>query len=313
MNETFWQDRRVFVTGHTGFKGTWLCLWLQHLGAKVTGYALAPETDPNLFDLASAGQDMESILGDVRDGGTLATALRDASPEIVVHMAAQALVRASYVKPVETFDTNIMGTVNLLEAVRDVSSVRAVVVVTSDKCYENREWVWGYREDEPLGGFDPYSSSKGCAELVTAAYRRSFFDCRKTGSCVAVASARSGNVIGGGDWSTDRIVPDVIRALTTNQPAIVRNPHAIRPWQHVLEPLSGYLLLAEHLFESGASYAESWNFGPHTQDALPVCDLVDKLVRLWGEGANWALRPDSESQPHEATYLKLDSQKLWPA
>jgi CDP-glucose 4,6-dehydratase len=261
MNQQFWTGKKVFVTGHTGFKGSWLCLWLQQMDAEVTGYALQSPTQPNLFEVADVARGMRSIMGDIRDGATLAATLQNAAPQIVIHMAAQSLVRYSYIDPVETYSTNVMGTVHLLEAVRKTPSVRAVVNVTSDKCYENREWVWGYRENEAMGGFDPYSNSKGCAELVTAAYRSSFFNPAKHADHqLALASGRAGNVIGGGDWAADRLVPDILRAISENRPVVIRNPHAIRPWQHVLEPLSGYLQLAQKLYEGGAAYAEGWEF-----------------------------------------------------
>lgn len=304
----FWSGKRVFLTGHTGFKGSWLCLWLQSLGAEVTGYALEPPTNPSLFEVARVGEGMRSIIADIRDLPTLQQALREAQPEIVIHLAAQPLVRYSYQNPVETYATNVMGAVHLLEAVRHTPSVRAVVNVTSDKCYENREWVWGYREHEPMGGYDPYSSSKGCAELVTAAWRRSFFppaDYARHG--VALASARAGNVIGGGDWAADRLVPDLIAAFAAGRPAVIRNPPAIRPWQHVLEPLSGYLRLAEKLYYEGAAFAEGWNFGPDEADAQPVVWIANRLVELWGEGACW--QPDGGHHPHEAHDLKLDCAK----
>ena len=256
----FWAGKRVFLTGHTGFKGSWLSLWLQTMGAKVTGFALAPPTSPSLFEAARVADGMTSIIGDIRDAAALKDALVAADSEIVLHMAAQPLVRASYDDPVGTYATNVMGTVHLLEAVRAAASVRACVVVTTDKCYENREWAWGYREDEPMGGFDPYSNSKGCSELVTSAYRRSFFQ----HSGIALGSARAGNVIGGGDWAADRLVPDILRAFEQNKPVVIRNPNATRPWQHVLEPLSGYLVLAERLYNDGQAFAEGWNFGPHS-------------------------------------------------
>ena len=303
MNPSFWSDKKVFLTGHTGFKGSWLSLWLQQLGAEVTGYALPPPTNPSLFDVAHVAQGMTSIIGDIRDGATLTNAMRQAAPDIVIHMAAQPLVRRSYVDPVETYSTNVMGTVHLLEAVRQTPSVRAVVNVTTDKCYENKEWVWGYRESEPMGGFDPYSSSKGCAELVTSAYRRSFFQEKE----IALASARAGNVIGGGDWAADRLIPDILRAFEKNQPVIIRNPYATRPWQHVLEPLSGYLTLAERLCTDGQACAEGWNFGPHDDDARPVRWIVEHLASSWGNGATWQL--DGGEHPHEANYLKLDISK----
>ena len=308
MNPNFWSSKKVFVTGHTGFKGGWLCLWLQQLGADVTGYALQPPTNPSLFEVAQVAQGMNSIINDIRDGEALASAMRAAAPEIVIHMAAQPLVRYSYLEPVETYSTNVMGTVHLLEAVRKTRTVRAVVNITSDKCYENKDWVWGYRESEPMGGFDPYSNSKGCAELVTAAYRNSFFNPAKYSEHhVALASGRAGNVIGGGDWAEDRLIPDILRAISAGQPVIIRNPHAIRPWQHVLEPLSGYLLLAQKLYEDGVAFAEGWNFGPNDEDAKPVQWIVERLTQQWGGGASWQL--DRADHPHEAHYLKLDCSK----
>lgn len=307
----FWSGKRVFLTGHTGFKGGWLSLWLQSLGAEITGYALGPPTTPSLFDAARVGEEMCSIIADIRDLPTLQQALREARPEIVFHLAAQPLVRYSYQNPVETYATNVMGTVYLLEAIRRIPSVRAVVNVTSDKCYENREWVWGYREHEPMGGYDPYSNSKGCAELVTAAYRNSFFSPQppipNPQPPTAVASARAGNVIGGGDWAEDRLIPDILRAFEVGQTVKIRNPHAIRPWQHVLEPLGGYLRLAEKLYHEGAVFAEGWNFGPDEADARPVAWIVNQLVELWGKGARW--EQDSGYHPHEAHYLKLDCAK----
>ncbi len=308
MNSLFWRDKRVLLTGHTGFKGSWMSLWLQSMGAQVTGYALAPPTEPNLFEVANIGKNMTSVIGDIRDLAHLKKVFTEHEPEIVIHMAAQALVRYSYIEPVETYSTNVMGSVNLLETVRCSKGVKAVVIVTSDKCYENREWAWGYRENEAMGGHDPYSNSKGCAELVTAAYRNSYFHpdkYREHG--VSVASARAGNVIGGGDWAADRLIPDIMRAITLGQAVNIRSPHAIRPWQHVLEPLSGYLLLAQRLFESGADYAEGWNFGPNDNDAKPVQWIVEKLTQVWGKGANWTL--DGGDHPHEAHYLKLDCSK----
>src|SRR4051812_32894796 len=265
VGPAFWRSKRVLITGHTGFKGAWLSLWLGELGAEVTGYALSPPSEPSLFQAAGLADRMHSTLGDVRDLSALRGAFRAARPELVLHLAAQALVRPSYDDPVTTFDTNVMGTVNVLEAARHEPSVRSVVVVTSDKCYENREWPWGYRENEAMGGHDPYSSSKGCAELVTAAYRSSFAKGR-----LGIASARAGNVIGGGDWAKDRIIPDFVRAVTQGQALRVRNPGAVRPWQHVLEPLAGYLLLAEHLYSEPQRFAEAWNFGPADSDARPV-------------------------------------------
>jgi CDP-glucose 4,6-dehydratase len=308
VNPSFWQGRKVFLTGHTGFKGSWLSLWLQQLGADVTGYALPPPTAPSLFEEARVAHGMKSVIADIRDPVALANAMREAAPDIVIHMAAQPLVRRSYVDPVETYATNVMGTVHLLEAVRQTPSVRAVVNVTTDKCYENKEWVWGYRENEPMGGFDPYSSSKGCSELVTAAYRNSFFHGAKYNTHqVALASARAGNVIGGGDWAHDRLIPDILAAFERGQPVVIRNPHATRPWQHVLEPLRGYLILAEKLLTEGTAHAEGWNFGPYSDDARPVEWIVERLAAKWGNGASWQF--DSGSHPHEANYLKLDVSK----
>lgn len=308
MNPSFWRGKKVFVTGHTGFKGSWLSLWLQQLGASVTGYALPPPTNPSLFEVAQVALGMTSIIGDIRHGTLLTNSMRLAAPDIVIHMAAQPLVRRSYVDPVETYSTNVMGTVHLLEAVRQTPSVRAVVNVTTDKCYENKEWVWGYRENEPMGGFDPYSSSKGCAELVTAAYRNSFFNSSKQSQhLVALATARAGNVIGGGDWAEDRLIPDILRAIQNGQSVNIRNPHATRPWQHVLEPLSGYLALAEKLYTQGPVFAEAFNFGPAEEDAKPVQWIVEQLTQSWGDGASWHL--DGGTHPHEANYLKLDCSK----
>jgi len=308
MNAAFWQGKRVLVTGHTGFKGSWLSLWLQSMDAKVVGYALQPPTNPSLFEAAKVASGMTSIIGDIRDLEHLRKVFAEHQPEIVIHMAAQPLVRYSYIEPVETYSTNVMGTVNLLEAVRSTKSVKAVVNVTTDKCYENREWAWGYRENEAMGGYDPYSSSKGCAELVTAAYRNSYFHPEKyIEHGVAIASGRAGNVIGGGDWADDRLIPDIMRAITEGKPVHIRNPHAIRPWQHVLEPLSGYLILAQSLYEDGAISAEGWNFGPNDEDAKPVQWIVEKLTQSWGEGASWVI--DGGEHPHEAHYLKLDCSK----
>jgi CDP-glucose 4,6-dehydratase len=317
VNPTFWRDKRVLVTGHTGFKGSWLALWLQTLGAQVVGYSLPAPTEPSLFDLAEVPRGILNVNGDVRDLPHLQSTLADARAEIVIHMAAQSLVRRSYAQPVETYETNVLGTVNVLEAVRQTGGVRAVVVVTSDKCYENREWVWGYREGEPMGGHDPYSSSKGCAELVTAAYRNSFFNAQGDGdpasgdhqAVTAVASARAGNVIGGGDWAEDRLVPDIMRAVLANKAVVIRQPDAVRPWQHVLDPLAGYLLLAEKLYGAdGARYADAWNFGPAERDAKPVRWLVERITKAWGDGARWELDA-ATSHPHEAHYLKLDCSK----
>lgn len=305
----FWKGKSVFLTGHTGFKGGWLSLWLASMGAKVTGYALAPNTNPNFFQVANVEGGLAcSHIADIRDLEKLQKAMRDAQPEIVIHMAAQPLVRYSYANPVETYATNVMGTVHVLESIRALDCVRAAVIVTTDKCYENKEWVWGYRENEPMGGFDPYSNSKGCAELVTSAYRQSFFAPEKYAQHrVAVASARAGNVIGGGDWSQDRLIPDAIKAFESNQPLVIRNPLATRPWQHVLEPLSGYLVLAQALYQEGEQFNGGWNFGPRDEDARPVQEVVNLLIKNWGTGASW--KQDQKEQPHEAHALKLDCSK----
>jgi CDP-glucose 4,6-dehydratase len=300
----FWRERRVLLTGHTGFKGAWLSLWLQSLGAKVTGFSDGVPTEPSLYELAKVGEGMESIAGDVRDPEAVAAAVAAASPEVVIHMAAQSLVRRSFAAPRETYETNVMGTVNVLDGVRlHGSDVRAVVNVTSDKCYENREWEWGYREDEPMGGHDPYSSSKGCAELVTAAFRRSFF---ADADGPRLASARAGNVIGGGDWGAERLVPDIMRAALAGERVRVRNPNSIRPWQHVLNPLSGYLVLAQALWDA-PELAEGWNFGPTDEDARSVGWIVERIAVRWPEDLQST--QDDGPHPHEARYLKLDSSK----
>ncbi len=302
-DSAFWWGKRVLLTGHTGFKGGWLSLWLQSLGANLRGVALAPPTEPALFDVARVADGMEHRIADIREFGAVKAQMDEFQPEIVIHMAAQPLVRLSYLQPVETYATNVMGTVHVLEAARSSGSVKAIVNVTTDKCYENREWIWGYREDEPMGGHDPYSNSKGCAELVSSAYRKSFL--KSAG--IAMATVRAGNVIGGGDWAADRLVPDVLRALEKCQPVLIRNPRAIRPWQHVLEPLSGYLLLAERLYEHGQTDAEGWNFGPRDEDARPVHWIVEHLCENWGHGSSWTLQ--AGDHPHEANFLKLDISK----
>lgn len=308
VDKGFWRGKKVLVTGHTGFKGGWLSLWLQSLGATVTGYSLPPPTNPSLFEVARVAEGMTSLMGDIRDFKSFQSALRAHEPEIVIHMAAQPLVRYSYDHPIETYETNVLGTVHVLEAVRTVGGVRVVIIVTSDKCYENREWFWGYRENEPMGGYDPYSSSKGCAELVTAAMRNSYFNAESfERHRVAVASVRAGNVIGGGDWAADRLIPDIMRAIMQKKSVVIRNPRAIRPWQHVLEPLCGYLVLAQRLWVDGPGHAEGWNFGPMIEDAKPVQWIVERLAALWDDGATWAL--DNKPQPHEAHYLKLDISK----
>ena len=308
MTPGFWRDRRVFLTGHTGFKGSWLALWLGRLGARVTGYALAPPPPPSLYEVAGVEQDLESVLADVRDADALEAAMRHACPEIVLHLAAQPLVRMSYADPVGTFATNVIGTVNLLEAVRRTPGVRAVVVVTTDKCYLNRERSLGYVEDDALGGHDPYSASKACAELVTASYRASYFPPGGHASHgVGIATARAGNVIGGGDWAPDRLVPDLINAFEAGIPATVRNPGAVRPWQHVLEPLRGYLDLAERLHQDGPDFAEAWNFGPGDEDTRTVGWVATRLAGRWGHGASWHTPPGLH--PHETSVLMLDSSK----
>lgn len=309
MTSSFWRGKRVFLTGHTGFKGCWLALWLEKQGAVVTGYALAPSTQPSLHALSRFQPATRSVIADIRDLDRLRAAVQECAPDVVFHLAAQPLVRRSYTDPVETYSTNVMGTVNLLEAVRSCDTVRSVVIVTSDKCYENREWQWGYRENEPMGGYDPYSNSKGCAELVSASYRSSFFnEARYSEHGVALATARAGNVIGGGDWAEDRLVPDLLRAFGESRTADIRNPHAVRPWQHVLEPLRGYMLLAENLFLHGPAWAQPWNFGPHDSDARPVSWIADQLAGLWGRGARWHTDAQAD-QPHEASWLKLDCSK----
>ncbi len=305
----FWKGKKVLLTGHTGFKGSWISLWLSSMGAKVTGFALAPNSTPSLFKVAGVESLLEySLIADIRDLAILKKAMAQARPEIVIHMAAQPLVRYSYINPVETYATNVMGTVHVLEGIRTLDCVRAAVVVTTDKCYENNDWAWGYRENDPMGGYDPYSNSKGCAELVVSAYRQSYFspdqfDKHK----VAIASARAGNVIGGGDWSDDRLIPDAIQAFEAQKPLVIRNPLATRPWQHVLEPLSGYLILAQALYKEGEKYDGAWNFGPKDEDTRPVQEVINLLIQHWGRSASW--RQDDGEQPHEAHSLKLDCSK----
>ncbi len=305
IDRKFWNGRRVFLTGHTGFKGAWLTLLLKRLGASVTGFALAPEREQDLFEVANVGSALHRHeIGDIRDLDRLVACMRAAEPEIVLHLAAQSLVRLSYEMPVSTYATNVMGTVHVLEAVRACSNTTATIVVTSDKCYENAELIWSYRENDRLGGHDPYSNSKGCAELVTASYRNSFFP--SSGSS-HVASARAGNVIGGGDWARDRLVPDAIRAFMSDQPVAIRNPNAIRPWQHVLDPVSGYLLLAQRVYQDGPKYAEGWNFGPSAESEVSVSTVISRLAQLWGQNVSW--EADGGEHPHEASYLKLDCSK----
>lgn len=301
MKASIWTGRRVLVTGHTGFKGGWLSLWLHRLGAHVTGLSLPAPTRPSFFEQTHLRDLVDHLEGDIRDMQTVSDAVKAAQPEILFHLAAQPLVRYSYDNPVETYATNVMGTVHVLEACRTSDSVRAAICVTTDKCYENREWIWPYRENDPMGGFDPYSSSKGAAELAIAAYRRSYADGPK------IASARAGNVIGGGDWADDRLIPDLIRALIAGERPMIRNPASIRPWQHVLEALSGYLSIGTRLLEGREDIATAWNFGPSDDDARPVSWIVDQMLATWGSSSGW--EQPTTAQPHEATLLRLDSSK----
>ncbi len=307
-DSSFWKGRRVFLTGHTGFKGSWLSLWLHALGAGVTGYALDPPTRPSLFHQAEVAGAVRSICADIRDFPRLKSAIAECRPDVVIHMAAQSVVRRGYEEPIETYSSNVMGTVHLLEALRQLGQPCVVVNVTSDKCYENREWVWGYRESDPLGGHDPYSNSKGCAEMVTSAFRDSYFRAEDVGHHkIAVASARAGNVIGGGDWTSDQLIPDLIRAFLAGQLCLIRSPSAIRPWQFVLEALRGYLILAERLAEDPGRFASAWNFGPAEADARTVSWIADELARSWGIGASW--NKDAAVHPRESNYLRLDTSK----
>jgi CDP-glucose 4,6-dehydratase len=303
LDTNFWKDKKVFITGHTGFKGSWMTLLLTYMGANVSGYSLKPYSDPNLFEEAGVAVDIKNIFADIRDENALRNAIFEHKPEIIIHMAAQPLVRRSYKDPIETFSTNVIGTANLLEAARHSNNTRVVINVTTDKCYENKEWLWAYREDEPMGGYDPYSSSKACSELITKAYRKSFYKESK----IALASARAGNVIGGGDWSDDRLIPDILSAFQDNRPVIIRNPESIRPWQHVLEPIHGYLLLAEKMYDDDSSYSEAWNFGPNEDDSKSVEWVIEEMVSKWGSGASWI--NDTNKNPHEANFLKLDISK----
>jgi CDP-glucose 4,6-dehydratase len=302
-----WSGKRVLITGHTGFKGGWLSLDLVGRGATVAGLSLDPDSDPNLFAAADVGSVMDSRISDVRDYASVLSAVQETKPEILFHLAAQPLVRRSYLSPRETFETNVMGTANVLEAVRSVGTCRVVVVITTDKCYQNREWQWGYREIDPLGGHDPYSASKAAAEIVAAGYRSSFFATEDSKNGTALATARAGNVIGGGDWSEDRLVPDLIRAFTSGQSALIRNPHSVRPWQHVLEPVEAYIQLAEKLWEEPARFSSAWNFGPDLLDAKTVGEVVALFVNQWGRDARWEV--DSTLQSHEAKLLRLDCSK----
>ena len=308
INPWFWKDKKVFITGHTGFKGSWLSMYLMSLGAEIKGFALAPHTKVSLYHETNLSQQMHSEFGDIRDYERLISSIKAFKPDIVLHLAAQALVRQSYYNPRETYSTNVMGTLNLFEAVRTVGPAKVIINVTSDKCYENKEWFWGYRETDAMGGYDPYSSSKGCAELLTASYRQSYFNPESYAQhgC-ALASVRAGNVIGGGDWSKDRLVPDILNAFQHSQTVMIRHPQAIRPWQHVLEPLTGYLMLAEKLYTNGADYADGWNFGPLPGNERCVGEIVKMLASFWGNSARWDI--DLSSQPHEAHFLKLDCSK----
>ena len=309
VNSAFWRNKSVLITGHTGFKGSWLSLWLQQLGAKVVGFSLEPPTQLNLFEQANVSSGMKSIIGDVRDLAQLQHVFNEAQPEIVFHLAAQSLVRESFCDPVTTYSTNVMGSLNVLEAIRNTPSVRSVVMVSTDKCYDNKEWHWGYREVDPVGGHDPYSSSKGCMEIMLASYRACYFPTEDYAlHTTAIASARAGNVIGGGDWAVDRLVPDILNCIQHDQPVTLRYPHAIRPWQHVLEPLSGYMLLAEKLFEHGSQYAQSWNFGPDDNSAKSVKWIAEYMLEKSG-CLTTKLVLDTDTHPHEAHYLKLDCSK----
>lgn len=303
INKKFWQGKKVLITGHTGFKGSWLCLWLRMLGANLYGYSLNPPTNPSLFEEAKIANNMSSIIGDVRDYNKFLEFILKCEPEIIIHLAAQPIVRNSYDFPIETYDTNIMGIVNILEAGRKSKSLKAFLNVTTDKCYENKEISRGYREDEPMGGHDPYSSSKGCSELITSAYRRSFYKDKK----INLASARGGNVIGGGDWSNDRLVPDILRSFESNKPVIIRNPHSIRPWQHVLDVLYGYLLLTQKLYENDDKFSSAWNFGPNYEDSKSVKWIVEYMNNKWQKAPGWL--EDETTNPYEANSLKLDISK----
>ena len=302
INPSFWIGKRVFLTGHTGFKGSWISLWLSLLGAEVRGYALRPSSSPSLFNEAKVGKVIDSNIGDIRDQDALSESLIEFSPDILIHMAAQPLVRYSYDEPIETYEVNVIGTAKVLEVARNCDHLKAIINITTDKCYENDGRVKGYKEDDPMGGYDPYSSSKGCAELVTSAYRRSFLQEQGIG----LASVRAGNVIGGGDWADDRLIPDILRSFEKNEPVVIRNPKATRPWQHVLEPLSGYLVLAQKMYNNQNKYAEAWNFGPNEQDVKPVDWVLDKMISKWSD-SSWKL--DQNSNPYEAGFLKLDISK----
>ena len=304
IDAKFWNNKKVFLTGHTGFKGAWLSMWLIEMGANLKGFSLPPNTTPNLFDEVLLKEKMNSQIGDIRNFKKLNQSIVDFQPDIIFHLAAQPLVRESYSNPLETYETNVMGTANLLESCRNISSLKSVIIVTTDKCYENKEWEWGYRENEPMGGYDPYSSSKGCAELITSAYRRSFFNLEKS---PGIATARAGNVIGGGDWSEDRLIPDIIKSFNNFEKVIIRNPNSTRPWQHVLEPLSGYLMLAESIYEKGNQFADAFNFGPSDEGCKTVEWILNNICENWINAPGWEL--DKNANPHEATFLKLDISK----
>jgi len=302
IDQEFWKGKRVFLTGHTGFKGSWLSLWLCSLGAEVRGYALNPPTSPSLFNEAKIDTILDSQIADIRDQDILYESMTGFNPDILIHMAAQPLVRYSYDAPIETYEVNVIGTAKVLEVARSCPNLKAIVNITTDKCYENDDRSEGYKENDPMGGYDPYSSSKGCAELVASSYRRSFLQDQGIG----IASVRAGNVIGGGDWADDRLIPDILRSFEKNKPVVIRNPKATRPWQHVLEPLSGYLLLAQNLYKDQKKYAEGWNFGPNEKDVQPVDWILNKMISKW-PNSSWEL--DNNSSPHEADFLKLDISK----
>jgi len=302
IDKEFWQRKRIFITGHTGFKGSWLSLWLSYLGAEVKGYALNPPTSPSLFNEAKINSIIDSQIGDIRDWDAIYESMTVFNPDILIHMAAQPLVRYSYNAPIETYEVNVIGTAKVLEVARSCSNLKAIINITTDKCYENDGRSEGYKESDPMGGYDPYSSSKGCAELVSSAYRSSFLQ----GQGIGLASVRAGNVVGGGDWASDRLIPDIIRSFEKNEPVVIRNPKATRPWQHVLEPLSGYLILAQNLYKNQKDYSEGWNFGPNEQDVKPVEWVLDKMIAKW-PNSSWKL--DNNSNPYEADYLKLNISK----
>ena len=306
VNNDFWKNKRVFITGHTGFKGSWISLWLQQMDVILKGYSLPPSTYPNLFEEAHVSKNMESEINDIRDVESISKSIIDFNPDVLIHMAAQPLVRESYSDPLNTYSTNVMGTLNVLEAARKCKNLKAIVAITTDKCYENDNRLIGYKENDPIGGYDPYSSSKGCCELLISSYRRSFFNKKNN---AFLASARAGNVIGGGDWSNDRLIPDIFKAFENSEPVIIRNSFSVRPWQHVLEPLSGYLVLAQELYINGDEFAEGWNFGPKDEDCKSVSWVLDEIVKNWGGNANWSL--DKNSNPHEAGFLKLDCSKAY--